>query len=61
MQKKVYGAESEEIALRNLESMQEDWKKYGAVLDSFMRGIEAMAAGLVKEYASVLEEKILIH
>lgn len=34
--KKVYGAESEEIALRNLESMQEDWKKYGAVLDSWL-------------------------
>lgn len=34
--KKVYGAESEEIALRNLESMQEDWKKYGAVLDRWL-------------------------
>lgn len=33
--KKIYGAESEEIALRNLESMQEDLKKYGAVLDSW--------------------------
>lgn len=34
--KKVYGAESEEIALGNLESMQDSWKKYGAVLDSWI-------------------------
>lgn len=34
--KKVYGAESEEIALANLESMQDSWKKYGAVLDSWI-------------------------
>lgn len=34
--KKVYGAESEEIALRNLESMQGTWKKYAAVLDSWL-------------------------
>jgi len=33
--KKVYGAESEEIALENLSSMQEDWKKYAPVLDSW--------------------------
>lgn len=34
--KKVYGAESEEIALANLEAMQETWKKYAAVLDSWL-------------------------
>jgi len=34
--KKVYGAESEEIALQNLETMQERWKKYAAVLDSWL-------------------------
>lgn len=34
--KKVYGAESEEIALAHLESMQDSWKKYGAVLDSWI-------------------------
>lgn len=33
--KKVYGAESEEIALENLSSMQENWKKYAPVLDSW--------------------------
>lgn len=31
--KRVYGAESEEIAMRNLEGMMETWKKYVAVLD----------------------------
>ena len=34
--KKVYGAESEEIALGNLEAMQGTWKKYAAVLDSWL-------------------------
>ena len=34
--KKVYGAESEEIVLAHLESMQDSWKKYGAVLDSWI-------------------------
>ena len=34
--KKVYGAESEDIALRNLETMQDVWKKYGAVLDNWL-------------------------
>lgn len=34
--KKVYGAESEEIALRNLETMQDTWKKYAAVLDNWL-------------------------
>ncbi|MDE6850905.1 MAG: IS256 family transposase [Lachnospiraceae bacterium] len=34
--KKVYGAESEEIALGNLESMQDTWKKYAAVLDNWL-------------------------
>ena len=34
--KKVYGAESEDIALRNLETMQDAWKKYGAVLDNWL-------------------------
>lgn len=34
--KKVYGAESEEIALGNLETMQETWKKYAAVLDGWL-------------------------
>lgn len=34
--KKVYGAESEDIALRNLETMQDVWKKYGAMLDNWL-------------------------
>ena len=34
--KKVYGAESEDIALRNLETMLDVWKKYGAVLDNWL-------------------------
>ena len=34
--KKVYGAESEEIALGNLEAMQDTWKKYAAVLDNWL-------------------------
>ncbi len=42
--KKVYGAESEEIALRNPESMQEDWKKYGAVLDSWPDKWDSLSA-----------------
>lgn len=33
--KKVYGAESEEIALENLSSMQKNWKKYAPVLDGW--------------------------
>lgn len=34
--KRVYGAESEEIALKNLEDMMESWKKYGAVLENWL-------------------------
>ena len=34
--KKVYGAESEDSALGNLESMQDTWKKYAAVLDNWL-------------------------
>ena len=34
--KKVYGAESEGIALGNPETMQGTWKKYAAVLDSWL-------------------------
>lgn len=34
--KKVYGAESEEIAMANLESMMESWKKYSVVLESWL-------------------------
>lgn len=34
--KRVYGAESEEIAMQNLESMMDSWKKYQAVLDSWL-------------------------
>lgn len=33
--KKVYGAASEEIALENLGIMQDSWKKYAPVLDSW--------------------------
>ena len=41
--KKVYGAESEEIALANLESMQDSWKKYGAVLDSWIEKWDSLS------------------
>lgn len=34
--KRVYGAESEEIAMRNLEAMMDTWKKYSAVLDNWL-------------------------
>ena len=34
--KRVYGAESEEIAMQNLEGMMDSWKKYQAVLDSWL-------------------------
>ena len=33
--KKVYGAANEEIALENLGIMQDSWKKYAPVLDSW--------------------------
>lgn len=34
--KRVYGAESEEIAMQNLERMMDDWKKYGVVLENWL-------------------------
>lgn len=34
--KKVYGAESEEIAMGNLESMMESWKKYSVILENWL-------------------------
>lgn len=34
--KRVYGAENEEMAMRNLEGMMETWKKYGAMLESWL-------------------------
>ena len=34
--KKVYGAESEEIAMSNLESMMESWKKYSVILENWL-------------------------
>ena len=34
--KRVYGAESEEIAMRNLEGMMDTWKKYAVVLDNWL-------------------------
>ncbi len=34
--KRVYGAESEEIAMRNLEAMMDTWKKYAVVLDGWL-------------------------
>lgn len=34
--KRVYAAESEEIAMGNLESMMESWKKYQAVLNGWL-------------------------
>ena len=34
--KRVYAAESEEIAMGNLESMMENWKKYQAVLNGWL-------------------------
>lgn len=33
--KRVYGAESEEIALMNLEAMSDSWKKYHAVIENW--------------------------
>lgn len=34
--KKVYGAESEEIAMTNLETMMESWKKYNVILENWL-------------------------
>lgn len=34
--KKVYGAESEEIAMANLETMMESWKKYSVILENWL-------------------------
>ena len=34
--KKVYGAENEEIAMTNLESMMESWKKYSVILENWL-------------------------
>lgn len=34
--KKVYGAESEEIAMVNLETMMESWKKYSVILENWL-------------------------
>lgn len=34
--KKVYGAESEEIAMANLETMMESWKKYTVMLENWL-------------------------
>ncbi len=42
--RKVYGAESEDIALRNLEAMQDGWKKYGAVPDSWLDKWDSLSA-----------------
>ena len=33
--KRVYGAESEEIAFMNLEAMKDSWKKYRAVVENW--------------------------
>ena len=34
--KKVYGAESEDIAMTNLETMMGSWKKYSAILENWL-------------------------
>lgn len=41
--KRVYAAESEEIAMGNLESMMENWKKYQAVLNGWIDKWENLA------------------
>ena len=42
--KKVYGAESKDIALSNLANMQDSWKKYAPVLDSWFDKWESLSA-----------------
>lgn len=41
--KKVYGAESEEIAMTNLESMMESWKKYSVILENWLDKWESLS------------------
>lgn len=41
--KRVYGAESEEIAMQNLEDMMGSWKKYQAVLESWLEKWENLS------------------
>ena len=41
--KRVYAAESEEIAMGNLESMMENWKKYQAVLNGWLDKLENLS------------------
>lgn len=42
--KKVYGAESEEIAMTNLESMMESWKKYSVILENWLDKWDSLSA-----------------
>ena len=46
--KRVYGAESEEIAMRNLESMMDSWKKYAVVLDNWLDKWEHLSTYCMK-------------
>jgi len=48
--KGVYGAESEEIAIRNLEAMMERWKKYGAVLENWLEKWENISTYFLYGY-----------
>lgn len=48
--KRVYGAESEEIAMRNLEAMMDSWKKYSVVLDYWLNKWEHLSTYLSYGY-----------
>lgn len=41
--KKVYGAESEEIAMANLETMMESWKKYSVILENWLEKWDSLS------------------
>ena len=55
--KRVYGAESEEIAMRNLESMMDSWKKYAVVLDNWLDKWEHLARKYVLDYYGWTEKE----
>lgn len=40
---KVYGAESEEIAMANLETMMESWKKYSVILENWLEKWDSLS------------------
>ncbi len=46
--KRVYAAESGEIAMGNLERMMEGWKKYQAVLEGWLDKWDSISLGVYR-------------